>query len=149
MGRRSAQEELMDCSAARHREGSALQILAAEDNAANRMVLKALLDGFGVEITFAVNGCEAVEAAALRPFDVVFMDAHMPRMDGVEAVRLIRTGAGFCSGAPIFMLTADSLREDVRRYREAGADGVLSKPIDLSQLAAVLTGLRAKLAKAA
>ena len=136
----------MDRSIATVRQAGALQILAAEDSAANRMVLKALLDGFGVDLLFAVDGHEAVEAAAARSFDLVLMDAHMPRMDGVEALKRIRAGAGLSASAPIFMLTADAMFDDVRRYRDAGADGVLGKPIDISQLTNVIAGLQAKAA---
>jgi CheY-like chemotaxis protein len=136
----------MDPSAVTVRPAGALQILAAEDSAAYRMVLKAMLDGFGVELSFAVDGCEAVAAAAARSFDLVFMDAHMPRMDGVEALKIIRSGAGPCARAPIFMLTADVMLDDARRYREAGADGVLAKPVDIAQLANVIASLRAEAA---
>ena len=136
----------MDRSVMTVRQAGALQILAAEDSAANRMVLKAMLDGFDVHLSFAVDGREAVEATATRAFDLVFMDAHMPRMDGVEALKRIRAGGGPCAHAPIFMLTADAMHDDVRRYRDAGADGVLGKPIDLAQLANVIDGLQAKAA---
>lgn len=114
-----------------------LRILVAEDNAANRCVLKALLEPFDVDVCFATDGGEAVEAAAAQAFDLVLMDANMPRMDGVEALRRIRE-AGPCAGVPIYMFTADVLESDVRRYIDAGADGVLGKPVEVSQLFDIL-----------
>ncbi|HEY3696606.1 MAG TPA: response regulator [Phenylobacterium sp.] len=118
----------------------------AEDNAANRCVLKALLQPFDIEVRLADDGCEAVAAANASAFDVLLMDANMPRMDGVEALRRIRREAGPCVAAPIYMLTADVFDDDVRRYIEAGADGVLGKPIEISQVFDVLSAVARKAA---
>jgi signal transduction histidine kinase/ActR/RegA family two-component response regulator len=115
-----------------------MRILAAEDNPANRRVLQVLLAPAGVDLTFAENGAEALEAAASRPFDLVLMDVNMPRMDGVEALRRIRAGGGPAAATPIYMLTANAFADDVERYLSAGADGVLTKPIQLPELFAVL-----------
>ena len=75
----------------------------------------------------AVNGREALEKVAQGRYDLVLMDVHMPVMDGLEATRRIRALVG--GDLPIVGLTADAYREDVRRCREAGMDGVLIKPI--------------------
>ena len=117
-----------------------LRVLAAEDNPANRRVLEVLLTPAGVDLSFAENGLEAVEAVADRAFDVVLMDVNMPRMDGVEALRCIRAGDSPAAAMPIYMLTANAFAEDVERYLAAGADGVLTKPIQLPELFAVLAG---------
>lgn len=115
-----------------------LRVLAAEDNAANRHVLQVLLSPGGVDLRFAEDGAEAVEAALTHPFDLILMDANMPRMDGVEALRRIRAAGGAVAATPVFMLTANAFAEDVERYLAAGADGVLTKPIQLPELFAVL-----------
>ena len=115
-----------------------LRILAAEDNAANRKVLRLVLDQFDVALTLVEDGAAAVAAARAQAFDLVLMDANMPVMDGVEAVRAIRAMGGAFAALPIHMLTANVFEDDIRRYLAAGADGVLSKPIDLRALLSVL-----------
>jgi CheY-like chemotaxis protein len=117
-----------------------LRILAAEDNLANRRVLQALLDPCEVDLTFAEDGAQAIEALRAGRFDCILMDANMPVMDGVEAVRQIRA-EDLAGGASIHMLTANVFDEDVARYLSAGADGVLTKPIQLTELFRVLASV--------
>lgn len=114
-----------------------LRVLAAEDNPANRRVLEVLLAPAGVELTLVENGLEAIQALERARFDLILMDANMPVMDGPEAVGRIRA-ADLANGAEIQMLTANAFAEDVTRYLAAGVDGVLTKPIQLPQLFAVL-----------
>jgi CheY-like chemotaxis protein len=115
-----------------------LRVLAAEDNAANRQVLTVLLQPAELELTFAVNGAEAVEATARSRFDLILMDANMPVMDGVSAVREIRARDGEAV-PPIFMLTANVFEDDVRLYLQAGVEGVLKKPVDVRELYGALS----------
>lgn len=117
-----------------------LRILAAEDNLANRRVLQALLGPTGVDLTFAEDGAQAIEALRAGRFDCILMDANMPVMNGVEAVRQIRA-EDLAGGAPIHMLTANVFDDDVARYLSAGADGVLTKPIQLIELFRVLASV--------
>ncbi len=112
-----------------------LRVLAAEDNAGNRHVLRALLEPLPVTLTVVENGQQALTALAAESFDMVLMDANMPVMDGLSALRALR-GAG--STIPVWMLTANVYEEDVARYRAAGADGVVRKPIALEELFAAL-----------
>jgi signal transduction histidine kinase/CheY-like chemotaxis protein len=121
---------------------ASLRILAAEDHPANRMVLKALLEPAGVAVTFVENGREAVEAVAGVVHDLVLMDVNMPVMDGVSALQAIRALPGAAARTPVHMVTANVFEEDVRRYREAGADGVLKKPIDVRELFALVARTR-------
>lgn len=111
-----------------------LRVLAAEDNAANRHVLRALLEPLPIDLVLTENGVQALEAVAAGRFDLVLMDANMPVMDGLTALRAIRAGPGASAATPVWMLTANVFEEDVARYRAAGADGVLKKPIDLDEL---------------
>ncbi len=115
-----------------------LRILAAEDNAANQQVLRVLLDPLGVDLSLVEDGLAAVEAMQEGAFDIILMDANMPRMDGVAAVRAIQALGGSAEATPNFMLTANVFDADISRYRAAGADGVLKKPIDVSELFAAL-----------
>lgn len=111
-----------------------LRVLAAEDNAANRHVLSALLGPLPIDLVLTENGAEALEAMAAGRFDLVLMDANMPVMDGLTALKAIRAGPAPAAATPVWMLTANVFEEDVARYRAAGADGVLKKPIDLDEL---------------
>ena len=118
------------------------RILAAEDHPANRKLLTLLLEPFGVDLTLVENGQEAVAAVRDQTFDLVLMDVMMPVMDGVEALIAIRAeqAASGRPRTPIHMLTANVFDEDVARYRAAGADGVLKKPIEIVALQSVILG---------
>ena len=71
-------------------ERRAIRILAAEDNATNRLILGALLEPLGVELTLVGDGAAAVEAFGVSAFDLIRMDIQMPRMDGLAATAEIR-----------------------------------------------------------
>jgi signal transduction histidine kinase len=117
-----------------------LRILAAEDNLANRRVLQVLLGPAEVDLTFAEDGAQAIEALRAGRFDCILMDVNMPVMDGVEAVRRIRA-EDLAGGAPIHMVTANVFEDDVARYLSAGADGILTKPIRLTELFRLLASV--------
>jgi signal transduction histidine kinase/ActR/RegA family two-component response regulator len=117
-----------------------LRVLAAEDNLANRRVLQALLGPSEVELTFAEDGVQAIEALRNARFDCILMDANMPVMNGVEAIRRIRA-ENLAGDAPIHMLTANVFQNDVASYLAAGADGVLAKPIQLVEVFRVLAAI--------
>jgi CheY-like chemotaxis protein len=119
-----------------------LRVLAAEDHPANRMVLQALLEPTGLAVTFVENGREAVEAVSGSIYDLVLMDVQMPVLDGVGALQAIRALPGASARTPVHMVTANVFEEDVRRYLEAGADGVLKKPIDVRELFALVERTR-------
>ncbi len=111
---------------------TAIRVLAAEDNPANRRVLAALLADSSVELVFAEDGAQAVDAWRAEAFDLVLMDVNMPVLDGVRALAEIRRleAASPRSRTAVWMLTANVFDDDVARYRADGADGVLRKPID-------------------
>jgi signal transduction histidine kinase/CheY-like chemotaxis protein len=121
-----------------------LRILAAEDNRTNQLVFAKMLAALPVDITFAGNGREAVEAfATLRPH-VVFMDISMPEMDGREATRLIRAeeAARGLPRTPIVALTAHALDGDREQILGAGLDRYLTKPLRKSTIVETLELLR-------
>ena len=104
-----------------------LRILLVEDNAVNQMVAVALLRKLGWNADVAVNGLEAVEAVANKPYDVVLLDVMMPVMDGLEAARRIR--AMDLARPPVLIaVTANVLEEDRERCREAGMTHHIAKP---------------------
>lgn len=111
-----------------------LHILAAEDNAANRRVLELLLAQLDVRLVCVENGQQAVETVQIQAFDLVLMDANMPVLNGIEAVRAIRALSGAFADLPIHMLTANVFDDDIQAYLAAGADGVLRKPIEIPSL---------------
>jgi two-component system, NarL family, sensor histidine kinase BarA len=117
-----------------------LSILAVDDNAVNREVLREALLSLGVEADFVTNGLEAVNAAGARPYDVIFMDGSMPEMDGLTATRLIRAAEAESAGkrATIVALTAQVRGTDADAWAEAGADRHLTKPFTSSRLADAL-----------
>jgi CheY-like chemotaxis protein/anti-sigma regulatory factor (Ser/Thr protein kinase) len=116
-----------------------LQVLAAEDHPVNRRILALLLEPLGCRLAVVENGAEAVAAAAERPFDVILLDMQMPVMDGLDAARAIRAGAGPCRDTPIVALTANALDVHRQAWLAVGAAGFLTKPIDAAALASTLS----------
>jgi PAS domain S-box-containing protein len=117
---------------------SRIRILAAEDNSTNQLVLRALLSLADVELEFADNGAQALDAAAARDFDVVLMDVQMPVMDGMTAARKIRALHGPRSAVPIVAVTADAMPEQIAACLAAGMDAHLSKPLKPEMLFGVI-----------
>lgn len=118
-----------------------IRVLAAEDNAANRRVLALALEDAPVVLTFAEDGARALDLWRTGTFDLILMDVNMPVLGGREAVREIRRAEPLGTRMPIWMLTANVFPEDVARYREDGADGVLRKPLDVAALYALLADI--------
>jgi signal transduction histidine kinase/NO-binding membrane sensor protein with MHYT domain len=113
-----------------------LRILAAEDNPTNQLILTALIEPLGAELTMASDGREAVEAAARQAFDVILMDAQMPVMNGMEAALEIRRREAEAGAArtPIIALTANVMQHQLAEYAQAGMDGHVAKPIEAPKL---------------
>jgi signal transduction histidine kinase/ActR/RegA family two-component response regulator len=114
-----------------------LKILVAEDNLVNQRVVKTLLERRGHTVELADTGRAAVEKAAQQSFDVILMDVQMPEMDGIEATRFLRKqDAQRGVHTPIVMLTAHAMQGDRERFLAAGADGYVTKPVQMAQLEA-------------
>jgi signal transduction histidine kinase len=113
------------------------RILMADDNAINRMVTARQLAVLGYRFETVDNGLEAVTAFSQQHFDAVLMDCRMPVMDGYEATQRLRL-QGHGGHVPIIAVTASALKEEVERCFAAGMSDYLSKPFQLSDLAAVL-----------
>ncbi len=120
-----------------------LRVLIAEDNPVNQRVARAMLERFGCTVSVVPDGEGAVrmvgEAADDgRPFHLALMDCEMPRLDGLEATRRIRTAEADRRRLPIVALTANALDDDRRRCLDAGMDDYLAKPVTLVALERVV-----------
>ena len=106
----------------------AAQVLVAEDDPINCMLITLLLKRLGCEVTIAENGAEAVEIASSREFDIIFMDWRMPEMDGIEATAVIRS-LKTPVRVPIIAVTANAMTGDREICLRAGMDDYLTKPV--------------------
>lgn len=104
-----------------------LSILIAEDNKINALVAKTFCQRLGHTAIIASNGLEAVNKLKEQDFDLILMDNHMPEMDGIEATTAIRQNLN--NTTPIFACTADVFQEAHDNFIEAGANHVLTKPL--------------------
>jgi signal transduction histidine kinase len=114
--------------------GGALHVLIVDDNPTNRLVASTMCEMFGCTSEAVEDGLAAIAAAATGRFDLVLMDIKMPGMDGVEATRRIRSGAGAWSQAPILALTANADPADAAFYLASGMNGVVEKPLKPEKL---------------
>jgi len=111
------------------------RVLVAEDSKSNQELIKLLLERFGMEVTIAEDGKEAVDKALSQHFDIIFMDIQMPNMDGYKATKLLRRKG---LKITIIALTAYAMQEDYERCIAAGCDDYLRKPIDNKLLLTVI-----------
>lgn len=111
-----------------------VRVLIAEDNEINQIVLKGILTKFGLSAQTVNDGQEALDAARTGEFDLIFMDVHMPNMDGLEATRQIRALDGPAGQVAIIGVTANAMKGDDQKCFDAGMDGYVSKPIDRNLL---------------
>lgn len=122
---------------------SSSRVLLVEDNELNREIAGELLGMTGVQLETAEDGKQAVEKVEASPegyYDLIFMDVQMPVMDGYEATRRIRAlPRGDAVSIPIVAMTANAFVEDIRRSRDAGMNGHISKPVELERLRDVLS----------
>lgn len=119
-----------------------MDVLIAEDNATNRMVLGEMMRHLGQRVTEARDCAEAVAEAQARAFDLILMDVSMPQVDGLAATQRIRA-AGASRGARIVALTAHGFPEELARFRAGGLTEIVQKPVTLAVLRPLLVGLGA------
>ncbi|MEL6686372.1 MAG: response regulator, partial [Pseudomonadota bacterium] len=113
-----------------------IRVLAADDNAANRMVLSEMLKGDDYDTLIVDGGEAAVNAFKQREFDIVLMDVSMPGMSGSEAMSLMRLldKRPKPDRTPIIAVTAHVMNADKQRFLEEGFDDHLAKPISRQEL---------------
>jgi adenylate cyclase len=120
------------------------RILVVDDNEFNRDIIVTRLEAHGYETLQAVDGEEALAAVTQHHPDLVLLDVMMPKLDGIEACRRLKSDAG-SAFLPIILVTAKVASEDVVAGLDAGADEYLTKPIDQAALVArVRSVLRVK-----
>ncbi len=113
------------------------RLLLVEDNEINRQVAQELLEGFGIDVTAAENGEQAIALLKDEQFDGVLMDMQMPVMDGVTATREIRKNPQLTK-LPIIALTANVMVSEQKEHVDAGITDHIGKPIDPDRLVATL-----------
>ena len=118
-----------------------INILVVEDNLTNQKVARQILKRIGYEIDIANNGVEAVDAVEKKAYDLIFMDIHMPEMNGLEATREIRKKFLSGQGPKIIALTADVLAGEREICLEAGMEDYVSKPVKIETLKAIIKKL--------
>lgn len=116
------------------------RVLLAEDHPVNQRVVSLILEPLGVDLTIVGDGEQAIAAEAAERYDAILMDLHMPKVDGLAAIRAIRAAEAARSAppTPIVALTADALAEHMAATHAAGANHHLAKPIRPDALVAVL-----------
>lgn len=114
------------------------RILIVDDNDMNVDLLVRMLKPAGIPMDIENNGKDAVERLKQSHYSLVFMDHMMPVMDGMEAIKIIRS-SHICDDTPIVMMTANTVRGEEEKYKAAGFADYVSKPFEEGQLYAVLT----------
>ena len=114
------------------------KVLVVDDIETNLVVAESMLEFFEIVPDLARGGREAVEFAAAKDYDLIFMDHMMPEVDGLEATHKIRELGGHYAHAPIVALTANAIKGTEQLFLENQMDDVLPKPIEFTELAACL-----------
>ena len=108
-----------------------LQVLLAEDNLVNQKIAARMLEKQGCKVECASDGKEVLCIFRKEKFDIILMDVHMPKMDGLEATKIIREDEKkMKQRTPIIALTARAMQDDRQKCIDSGMDGYVSKPIE-------------------
>jgi len=113
------------------------QVLVVEDNEKNMKLVRDVLQATGYRTLEATRGEDAIELALSHAPALVLMDVQLPGIDGVEALARLRRDAR-TSAIPVLALTAQAMQSDRERFLNAGFDGYLSKPVDVTELVAAV-----------
>ena len=118
------------------------RVLAADDNPANLKLMSIMLSAIVTEPVMAASGEEAVSIAGERKLDLILMDIQMPVMDGVSAMKAIRSGGGPNADTPVIAVTALAIPEERRRLLDLGMNGFLTKPVEEESLLEIVKAAR-------
>jgi two-component system cell cycle response regulator DivK len=113
------------------------QVLVVEDNDRNMKLLRDVLQATGYRTLEAASGEAGIELARTHRPSLVLMDVQLPGISGVEALQRLRRDERTAE-LPVLALTAQAMRGDRERFLEAGFDGYLAKPIDVTELIAIV-----------
>jgi len=114
------------------------KLLVVEDNRVNRLLVERMLKALGLDCDAVENGQQCLEAHAVSPYEVIFMDLQMPVLDGISATKRIRNEEAATAAVKIVALTADAMAGDRERCLAAGMNDYLPKPIRIGALAGLL-----------
>jgi CheY-like chemotaxis protein len=121
---------------------SGYRALLVEDNELNAEIATEILEMTDIQVDCANDGSVAVDMVREHPevqYDIIFMDVQMPKMNGYDATRAIRSmDNDYCKSVPIIAMTANAFAEDVQAALSAGMNEHIAKPLDLKSLATVL-----------
>ncbi|MEM7268583.1 MAG: response regulator [Pseudomonadota bacterium] len=106
-----------------------MSVLLAEDNVTNQLVATQMLENLGANVDVASDGAIALERLAENSYDILLVDIEMPRVSGLDVIRSVRSSDGELANAPVIALTAYAMQEHREKIRQAGADGLIPKPI--------------------
>ena len=126
------------------------RVLLAEDNITNQTVATQMLDALGSRVDVANDGAEALEMIEAHRYDIYLIDIEMPRVSGLDVIKSIRQSAPPLCDAPVIAVTAYALREHREKIAEAGADGLIPKPlISIEQFGRDILNLTERVRRAA
>lgn len=115
------------------------RVLVVDDNEVNILIAKRFLSKWGLTIDFASNGEEAINKIVNQKYDLVFMDIRMPGIDGFDVTKIIRELQGeYYAKLPIIALTASTLHNEHKKFKESGMDGHVLKPFNPNEIKDVL-----------
>jgi len=116
-----------------------VRALVVDDESMNLVVAKSIFGRYGMKVFTAASGQESIDICREKVFDIIFMDHMMSGMDGVEAMKRIRTDvAGLNGSIPVVALTANAMSSAKQMFLSEGFDGFVSKPIEIDELERVL-----------
>ncbi|BCG61031.1 response regulator [Paenibacillus sp. URB8-2] len=122
------------------RQEGQYKVLIVEDHPINQKLMVSMLEKLGVKADVAEDGRQATGLALSRPYNLIFMDLHMPQMDGLEATREIRRGKKREFGSPVIIAMTANVMDGIQsRCLAAGMDDYISKPLKLSSLKQILS----------
>ncbi|AIQ65567.1 histidine kinase [Paenibacillus stellifer] len=116
------------------------RVLVVDDHPINQKLMVNMLGKLGFTAEVAEDGSQAASLALSRPYDMIFMDLHMPVMDGLEAARKIRSSMKRDSGSPVIIAMTANVMDGIQaRCLAAGMDNYISKPLKLGSIQKMLS----------
>ncbi|GAA6179217.1 hypothetical protein NBRC116594_06550 [Shimia sp. NS0008-38b] len=118
-----------------------LHILVVEDNRTNQLIARRFLESMHIEVEIVGDGYPALQVCALRRFDLIFMDIQLPKLNGDDTTRALRSCSGPNQHTPIVALSANIFEEQTSTYLDAGMTACLAKPFRKDQMEEVIRSL--------